>query len=191
MPMLTAKPVDVPCLISREQLAKRVGELARQISADYEGKEPIVVGVLKGAFVFMSDLVRQLTIPVRFDFVKISSYGDGTNTSGQITLHLDLSAPVAGQDVLVLEDIVDTGTSCCWLLEHLRHKQPPSIKLCALLDKPSRRQTPLTIDYLGFSIPDRFVVGYGIDFAERYRYLPYVGYLPEEEEKRDGQRKNA
>jgi len=166
--MLTAKPVDVPCLISREQLAKRVAELARQISGDYQGKEPIVVGVLKGAFVFMSDLVRQLTIPVRFDFVKISSYGDGTNTSGQITLHLDLSAPVAGQDVLVLEDIVDTGTSCCWLLEHLRQKQAASV-----------------------SIPDRFVVGYGIDFAERYRYLPYVGYLPEEEEKRDGQRKNA
>lgn len=189
--MRTAKSVEVPSLISREQLAKRIGELARQISADYQGKEPIVVGVLKGAFVFMADLVRQLTIPVRFDFIKVSSYGGGTNSSGRIKLHLDVSMPVAGQDLIVLEDIVDTGTSWCWLLEHFRQKAPASVKLCALLDKPSRRQTPVTIDYLGFPIADRFVVGYGIDFAERFRHLPYVGYLPEEEDKSDGQRQDA
>jgi hypoxanthine phosphoribosyltransferase len=176
---------QVPILITAEELTRRVGELARQISADYQGKHPVIVGVLKGGFMFMADLVRQLTIAVRCDFVKVSSYGTGTTSSGTIKLHLDLSISVENQHLLLIEDIVDTGTSSHWLLEHLRQKGPASVRLCTLLDKPSRRQSPVTIDYLGFSIPDRFVVGYGIDYAERYRQLPYVGYLEGAKESND------
>jgi hypoxanthine phosphoribosyltransferase len=161
-------------------VAGRVGALAARISADYAGRELLVVGVLKGAWVVMADLVRRLTIPVRCDFVKLSSYGDGTSSSGQVRLDLDLSLPVGGQEVLVVEDLVDTGTCLAWLLDHLRARGPAGVRVCALLDKPARRVTPVTIDYLGFTIPDRFVVGYGIDWGERYRELPYVGYIPGE-----------
>jgi hypoxanthine phosphoribosyltransferase len=172
-------------LVSTEDIVRRVRELGQQISVDYQGKHPVLIGVLTGSFVFFADLLRALTIPVRCDFVKISSYGNGTTSTGTVLLQLDLSIALAGQDVLVVEDIVDTGTSSAWLLEHLRRKRPASLRLCALLDKPSRRQTPMTIDYLGFSIPDRFVVGYGIDYAENYRQLPYIGYLPEQEGSND------
>jgi hypoxanthine phosphoribosyltransferase len=166
------------CLFSAEQLARRTDELAREISGDYQGKELLVVGVLKGAFVFMADLVRRLAVPVRCDFVKVSSYGLGTDSTGNVQLHLDLSTSAEGQQILLVEDIVDTGTCSSWLLGHLRSKQPAGVRLCALLDKPSRRKTPVKIDYLGFSIPDHFVVGYGIDCGERFRQLPYVGYVP-------------
>jgi hypoxanthine phosphoribosyltransferase len=138
----------------------------------------------------MADLVRRLTIPVRSDFIKISSYGDSTTSSGNVKLQLDVSIPAQGQHLLLVEDIVDTGTSSYWLLEHLRQKGPASLKLCALLDKPSRRQTPVPIDYLGFTIPDRFVVGYGIDYAEHYRQLPYVGYLVQGEASDDANRQD-
>ena len=168
---------EVTCLISSDELARRIAELARQISADYDGKQPVVVGVLKGAWVFLADLVRQLTLPVRCDFVKVSSYGLGTSTSGEVRLQLDLTIPAEGQHLLLVEDIIDTGTTTSWLLEHLHRKKPASIKVCALLDNRARRRTPVTIDYLGFPIPDRFVVGYGIDYAERYRQLPFVGCL--------------
>jgi hypoxanthine phosphoribosyltransferase len=168
---------EVRCLISAKELARRVAELAGQISQDYAGKRPVIVGVLKGAWVFMADLVRQLAIPVQCDFVKASSYGGGTTTSGAVELHLDVHTPLAGRDVLLVEDIVDTGTCSEWLLEHLRQKGPASVRLCALLDKPSRRLRPVAISYLGFSIPDHFVVGYGIDWDERYRELPYVGHV--------------
>jgi hypoxanthine phosphoribosyltransferase len=171
---------EVPFLIAAAEIARRVGELAEQIAADYRGQEIVIVGVLKGGFVFMADLIRRQPLTVRCDFVKVSSYGMGT-TSGTIQLHLDISIPLEGRHVVVIEDIVDTGNSIAWLLAHLQRKQPASLRLCALLDKPSRRETPVTIDYLGFSIPDQFVVGYGIDCAERYRQLPFVGYLPFEE----------
>lgn len=174
----TPNAQPVRCLLSRQVLAERVQALGRQISGDYAGKQLLVVGVLKGAWVFMADLVRQLTIPVRCDFVMLSSYGAGTQTSGQVRLILDVTQPVRGQDILIVEDIVDTGTAMPWLLEHLRRQEPASIRLCALLDKKVRRRTPVTIDYLGFEIPDHFVVGYGIDWAERYRELDYVGYIP-------------
>jgi hypoxanthine phosphoribosyltransferase len=164
-------------LIDQEELSRRVESLAQQISADYLGKPLVLVGVLKGAWVFMADLVRRLSIPVNCDFVKLSSYGDGTTTSGRVQLQLDVSMPVAGRDVLVVEDIVDTGTCVLWMLEHLRGKNPASLRLCALLDKPARRLTPVAIDYLGFTIPDHFVVGYGIDWQERYRELPYVAHV--------------
>jgi len=169
---------EVPCLLSREQIALRVAELARQISADYAGRQPLLIGVLKGAWVFMADLVRHLTIPVHCDFVKLSSYGGGTTTSGRVQLHLDLNLAVEGQDVVIVEDIIDSGTCAVWLLDHLRRKKPASLRLCALLDKPSRRVVPVQPDYLGFEIDNHFVVGYGIDWNERYRELPYIGHIP-------------
>ena len=172
----SAQP-EVCCLLSEQQIGERVGELARQISADYDDKPLLVVGVLKGAWVFMADLVRRLTIPVRCDFVKLSSYGNDTTTTGCVQLHLDVSSPVEGRDILVIEDIVDTGTCLVWLLDHLRRKGPASVRVCALLDKPARRLTPVSIDYVGFTIADHFVVGYGIDWQERYRQLPYVAYV--------------
>lgn len=168
---------EIRCLISEQQLAQRVGELARQISADYAGKQPILVGVLKGAWVFLADLVRQLSIPVQCDFVKLSSYGGGETSSGRVEMHLDLSMPVEGREVLIVEDIIDTGICLRWLLDHLRAKNPASIRICALLDKPSRRITPIASDYIGFTIEDRFVIGYGVDWDERYRELPYVGWV--------------
>jgi hypoxanthine phosphoribosyltransferase len=164
-------------LIGEDELSRRVESLARQISSDYAGKKPLLVGVLKGAWVFMADLVRRVSIPVNCDFVKLSSYGDSTSTSGQVQLQLDVSLPIAGREVLVIEDIIDTGTCVLWLLDHLRRKNPASLRLCALLDKPARRLAPVAIDYLGFTIPDHFVVGYGIDWQERYRELPYVAHV--------------
>ncbi|OAI38875.1 hypoxanthine phosphoribosyltransferase [Planctomycetaceae bacterium SCGC AG-212-D15] len=172
----------VQCLFSRAQLAERVAALGRQISADYAGKQPLVVGVLKGAFVFMADLVRQMSIPIQCDFVVLSSYGAGTETSGEPRMLLDLKESPAGRNILIVEDIVDTGTSTAFLMQHLRGRGPASVRLCALLDKPARRRTPVPIDYVGFTIPDHFVVGYGIDHAERYRELDFVGYVGEAED---------
>lgn len=168
----------IPCLFSAKELQQRIGELADRISVDYRGKDVILIGVLKGAWVFLADLVRCLTIPVRSDFVKISSYGMADRSSGSVHLQLDMTIPAEGQELLLVEDIIDTGTTIPWLIDHLRQKRPAGIRVCALLDKPARRQTPVTIDYLGFSIPDLFVVGYGIDYAEKHRQLPYVGYIP-------------
>lgn len=168
---------SVQVLLSSQEIAERVAALGRQISADYAGKQPLLVGVLKGAWVFMADLVRHLTIPVRCDFVMASSYGTGTHSSGTVVLRLDLTTPAQGQDILLIEDIIDTGTTIPWLRNHLAKQGPASVRLCALLDKPARRTLPVDIDYVGFTIPDRFVVGYGIDCGERYRELPYVGFI--------------
>jgi hypoxanthine phosphoribosyltransferase len=183
MTAIPSAQTEVRCLLTEQQLRQRVGELAHQISADYAGKQLLVVGVLKGAWVFMADLVRRLTIPVRCDFVKLSSYGDGTTTSGKVQLHLDVSAAVKEQDVLILDDIIDTGMCSEWLLDHLRAKEPSSIRFCALLDKPARRIAPVPVDYVGFTIPDCFVVGYGIDWKEKYRELPYIAEINGAEEK--------
>ncbi|MBL8799758.1 MAG: hypoxanthine phosphoribosyltransferase, partial [Planctomycetia bacterium] len=147
---------EPPCLIAAAELQRRVAELAAQISADYRGRDLLVVGVLKGAFVFLADLVRALTIPVRCDFVKLSSYGLGTESSGAVRLQLDASLPVAGAEVLIVEDIIDTGTTTSWLIDHLRRQGAAGVKLCALLDKPARRRNSVSIDYLGFTIPDHF-----------------------------------
>jgi len=172
-------PADLPvrCLISAEQIAGRIAELVGPIAADCAGRDVLLVGVLKGSFIFMADLMRALPCPTHCDFVKVASYGLGTS-SGQLTLHLDVTQPIEGRDVLLVEDIVDTGKTSAWLMDHLRQKGAAHVRLCALLDKPSRRLTPVAIDYVGFTIPDHFVVGYGIDCAEQYRYLPYVGYVP-------------
>jgi hypoxanthine phosphoribosyltransferase len=175
-----ARLTSVPCLLSAEVLADRVAGLAREISGDYADREPVLVGMLKGGWVFLADLVRHLTFPVLCDFVKLSSYGAGTATSGCVRLELDVSLDVEGRELLLVEDIVDTGLSVRWLLDHLQARRPAGLRVCTLLDKPSRRRVDVPLDYVGFTIPDRFVVGYGIDFCEWYRELPYIGYLPAE-----------
>ncbi len=164
-------------LISREEIGKAVARLASEIRKDYQGKQPLLIGILKGSFVFMADLVRQLNLPTEIDFVKLSSYGTGKETSGKVTVVQGLKTAVKGRDVLVVDDIVDTGITVSFLLDYLRKKKPASLKLCALTDKPSRRRVPVSIDYLGFTLPNKFVVGYGLDFNENFRHLPDIYFM--------------
>jgi hypoxanthine phosphoribosyltransferase len=166
-------------LFSKAVIDGRVAELAGEISRDYAGKEPLVVGILNGAFVFMADLIRALDIRCRVDFVRMASYGSGCVTSGEIRIGKDLETPIAGSDVLIVEDIVDTGLTLSRLVEILRSRHPASLKVCALLDKREKRRVPFTADYVGFSIPDHFVVGYGLDYDEKFRFLPDVCVLEE------------
>jgi hypoxanthine phosphoribosyltransferase len=167
-------------LLSAQQIEARVKELAAQISADYRGREPVLVGVLDGAVVFLSDLMRALTIPLRIDFVKWSSYGDASVSSGEVQMLKDLSFSVEGNHILVVEDIVDTGLTLRYLLENLHTRNAESIAVAALLNKRSRRRVEVELDYVGFEVPDEFVVGYGLDLAQRYRNLPYVAVLKPE-----------
>lgn len=164
-------------LFTQEQVAGRIRELAQQISRDYAGKAPLVVGILRGSFIFMADLVRQLALPVNLDFMSVSSYGAGTVSSGQVNIHLDLQEDIAGRDVLLVEDILDTGNTLSKLVAELQQRRPASLKLCVLLDKPDRRTRPIQADYVGFTIPDAFVVGCGLDYDQHYRQLPYIGVL--------------
>jgi hypoxanthine phosphoribosyltransferase len=161
-------------LISRDEIAKAVERLASEIESDYQGKQPLLIGVLKGAFVFMADLIRQLNLPLELEFVRLSSYGAARESSGRVTIVQELKTPIKGRDVLVIEDIVDTGITISFLLAYLSTKKPASLKLCVLTDKPSRRRVPVSIDYLGFTVPDKFVVGYGLDCDERFRHLPEI-----------------
>jgi hypoxanthine phosphoribosyltransferase len=161
-------------LLSRGAIAARVKELAIQISHDYAGKDLLLVGVLKGGFVFLADLIRALELPVQVEFVRLASYGQGASSAGQVRVTLDLDAPIAGQHVLIVEDLLDTGLTLGFLLERLQARQPASLKLCVLLNKCIRRVYEITPDYTGFDVPDGFVVGYGIDYAERYRHLPAI-----------------
>lgn len=176
-----AVPVEpeTEVLLSRTEIAAAIDRLAAEVRRDYLGKCPLLVGILKGSFVFMADLVRRLDFPLEIDFVRLSSYGHGTESSGQVRVVQGLRSPVRGREVLVIEDIVDTGLTDSYFLEYLRKKRPASLRLCSLLDKPARRRFPVTIDYLGFSIPDRFVVGYGLDLDEKYRNLSDVCVLVE------------
>ena len=164
-------------LISAEDLSARVGELGRQIRDDYAGRAPILVGVLKGAVVFLADLMRAIAAPCECDFIAVSSYGASTRSSGIVRLTKDLSASIEGRDVLIVEDIVDTGRTLTYLLRNLETRQPRSLRVCALLDKEARREVPVSLDYVGFTIPDEFVVGYGLDYAGLYRNLPYLAVL--------------
>jgi hypoxanthine phosphoribosyltransferase len=164
-------------LFSKEIIDRRVKELAGQISRDYEGREPLIVGILNGAFIFMADLIRALDVRCRVDFVRMASYGAGSVSSGEIRIGKDLETPISGSDVLIVEDIVDTGLTLSRLVEILRSRQPASLKVCAFLDKRERRRVPFTADYVGFTIPDRFVVGYGLDYNEKFRFLPDVRVL--------------
>jgi hypoxanthine phosphoribosyltransferase len=159
-------------LYTKEEIAKGVARLAQQISTDYQGKCPLLLGILKGSFVFMADLIRLLQIPVEIDFVGLSSYGSAKVTSGKVEVVQGLRFPIQGRDVLVIEDIIDTGLTLRFFMDYLRKKKPSSLKLCALFDKPSRRETPIDIDYIGFTVPDKFLVGYGLDYNERFRNLP-------------------
>ena len=164
-------------LISEEQLAAKVAELGARISKDYEGKKLIILGVLKGSVVFMTDLLRQITIPVEMDFMAVASYGSGTKTAGVVKILKDLDRLIQGYHVLIVEDILDSGMTLSYLTELLRDRNPASIRIATLLDKPDRRKVDIKPDYVGFRIPDEFVVGYGLDYAELYRNLPYVGVL--------------
>ena len=167
-------------LISAEELAKRTEELGAQITADYDGKEILMIGVLRGAVLFMSDLARAIKIPVAIDFMAVSSYGSGTSSSGVVRILKDLDEDVAGKHVLVVEDIIDSGLTLNYLLDNLKSRKPASIKICTLLNKPERRKVDVKIDYNGFTVPDYFVVGYGLDYAEKYRNLPFIGILKPE-----------
>jgi hypoxanthine phosphoribosyltransferase len=164
-------------LIPAEDLHARVGQLGRQIRDDYAGRAPILVAVLKGAVVFLADLMRAIEAPCECDFIALSSYGASTRSSGIVELTKDLSNSIEGRDVLVVEDIVDTGRTLTYLLRNLETRQPGSLRVCALLDKAARREVPVSLDYVGFTIPDEFVVGYGLDYAGLYRNLPYVAVL--------------
>jgi hypoxanthine phosphoribosyltransferase len=164
-------------LLTEEQVQTRVQALGAQLSADYAGRSPVLVSVLKGSIVFLADLVRAMDVPLSVDLMEVSSYGSGTETTGQVRILKDLSGPIEGRDVVVVEDIIDTGLTLNYLLRYLTERSPASIRVCCLLDKPARRLAEIEIDYRGFSIPDRFVVGYGLDFNEQYRNLPYIGVL--------------
>ncbi len=164
-------------LIDQVSLQARIGELGAEISADYEGRDLLLVGVLKGAVFFMADLMRELTVPCEIDFMAISSYGAATDSSGVVRILKDLDINVAGRDVLVVEDIIDSGLTLSYLMRNLRARKPASLEICALLTKPERREIDVPVRYVGFEIPNRFVIGYGLDFAERYRNLPFVAVL--------------
>jgi len=166
-------------VIPREEIANKVAELATQLRKDYRGKNPLLIGILKGSFVFLSDLMRSMNIPVEVDFVRLSSYGAGTESSGKIKLVKDVETPIKGRHVLVVEDIIDRGLTVRFLLDYLSFREPSSLKLCALFDKSSRRKVEVPIDYVGFTVPDEFVVGYGLDLDEKFRYLPDL-CIPEE-----------
>ena len=164
-------------LLTGEQVQARVAELGAQLAAEYEGREPVLVSVLKGSIIFLADLVRAMPIPLSIDLMEVSSYGTSTESSGQVRILKDLSTPIEGREVIVVEDIIDTGLTLNYLLRYLHDKGPASIRICCLLDKPARRLAPIEIDYRGFTIADRFVIGYGLDYGERYRNLPYIGVL--------------
>ena len=167
-------------LLSEAQLAEMVRKLGAQISKDYQDKNLLMISVLKGSVVFMSDLMRHITIPCRIDFMSVSSYGSGVKTSGVVKILKDLDIPLEGYDVLVVEDILDSGVTLSYILELLQARNPSSIRLCTLLDKPERRKVEINADYVGVQIPDEFVVGYGLDYDEKFRNLPYVGILKPE-----------
>ena len=164
-------------MLSAEQIAARVRELGAQIAIDYAARRLVLVSVLKGSFIFTADLARAIDLPLRVDFLGVRSYGEGTESSGVVQITQDLSRPIEHEDVLLVEDIVDTGLTIAHLIDLLRTRAPASVKVCSLLHKPARARIQVHVDYLGFTIEDRFVVGYGLDFAERYRNLPYIGVV--------------
>lgn len=167
-------------LFTEEQLRRRVEELGEQLTADYAGKSPVLVSVLRGSYIFMADLTRQVKLPITVDFMVLSSYGSGTSSSGQVEIKKDLSDSIEGVHVIVVEDILDSGNTLSYLLHVLSARHPASISLCTLLDKPERREKPIHADYVGFTVPNAFIVGYGLDYAEKYRNLPYIGVLKPE-----------
>lgn len=164
-------------LISEERLQERISEIAAQVSADYAGREVLVIGVLKGALLFIADLVRELTVPCTLDFMAVSSYGSSVHSSGVVRILKDLDAPIAGKHVLLVEDVIDSGLTLSYLLKNLRSREPASLELCALMVKPGRRTLPIEPRYVGFEMPETFVIGYGLDVDEQFRQLPYIAAL--------------
>lgn len=175
--METVRDAVGEILIEEEPLQARIAELGAEISREYDGRDLLLVGVLKGAVFFMADLMRELTIPCEIDFMAISSYGAATDSSGVVRILKDLDANIAGRDVLVVEDIIDSGLTLSYLMRSLKARKPASLEICALLTKPERREIDVPVKFVGFEIPNKFVIGYGLDFAERYRNLPYVAVL--------------
>ena len=167
-------------LLSREDLDRITKNLGEQITKDYQGKKLLMVGILKGCFMFMADLMRQITIPCQIDFMAVSSYSSGVKTSGVVKIMKDLHVPLEGRDLIIVEDILDSGKTLHYLKGMLGERHPNSIRIAALLDKPDRREAPVKADYVGFVVPDQFIVGYGLDYAEKYRNLPYIGILKPE-----------
>ena len=167
-------------LITEEEIRERVQQVGQRISMDYEGKKLFCLGVLKGCFIFMADLLRQVDLPCTMDFMAVSSYGVGTTSTGAVRITKDLSFDIEGRDVLIVEDILDSGATLHYLTQYLQNRRPASIRIATLLDKPSRRKAPVTPDYACFTVPDEFVVGYGLDYAERYRNLPFIALLKPE-----------
>lgn len=167
-------------LISEEEISKRVRELGEEISKDYEGEELLLVGILKGAVIFMSELAQRINKPVEMDFMAVSSYGKSSTSTGEVRIIMDLDHSVEGKDLLIVEDIIDTGYTLNYLIDNLMKRGAKSVKICTFLDKPERRKVDISVDYLGFNVPDEFIVGYGLDYAEMYRNLPYVAALKEE-----------
>ncbi len=168
---------SIKVMLSEEEVNKRIEELGAQISKDYAGKQVHIVGILKGSVFFMCELAKRITVPVSMDFMSVSSYGDATVSSGVIRISKDLDETLEGKDVLVIEDIVDSGRTLSYLLEVLQKRNPKTMKLCTLLDKPDRRVKQVDVSYVGFEIPDEFVVGYGLDYAQKYRNLPFIGVV--------------
>ncbi len=168
-------------LFSRKEIEDTINKLATKINNDYRGKHPILIGILKGSFMFMADLIRHLDFPLEVEFIRVSSYGRSWQSAGKIKVVQGLRSPIKGRDILVIEDIVDTGLTISFLMGYLRKKKVASLKLCSLTDKPSRRQVPITIDYLGLTAPNRFLVGYGLDWDEKFRQLPDICVLENEE----------
>ena len=171
------KEEKLELLISKNKLKKRIKEIADEISKDYEGKKPVFISILKGGGFFLADLVREIKLDLTVDYIAASSYGSNTESSGNVHILKDLSAPVEGKDVIIVEDIIDTGYTLKAIYDILKTRKAKSIKICVLLDKPERRKVKVAVDYVGFKIPNLFVVGYGIDYAERYRNLPYIAVL--------------
>lgn len=167
-------------LLTKEMIEQRVIELGREITQRFEGTEPLFIGVLKGSYVFMADLMRNVDLKCSMDFMAVSSYGSGTTTSGAVKINKDLNEDIAGRHVIIVEDILDSGVTLNYLCGYLQNRKPASITLVTLLDKPSRRKSPIKADFVGFEVPDEFVVGYGLDYAEKYRNLPFVGILKPE-----------
>lgn len=168
-------------LLSEKQIQDRVAELGSRISEDYAGEPPILVNVLKGGVIFLADLIRAVTIPIEIDFMEVSSYGSGTESSGVVRILEDLSQNIEGRHVLIIEDIIDTGLTLQYIIQNLETRHPKSVKICTLLDRRGRREVDIQLDYVGFVVPDKFVIGYGLDLAQKYRNLPHIAVLEDEE----------
>ncbi len=172
------QPEGMKVLITEQKLRKRIGELGREITRDYQGNPLVLVGILKGSFIFMADLIRHIDLPLTCDFLRVASYDSGTESTGAVRFEFDVTQPLKGKHVLLIEDIVDTGLTINYLIANLKTRKPASLRVCSLLHKPARTRVAAHIHYLGFKIPDEFVIGYGLDYAGQYRNLPFIGVLP-------------